>query len=462
MLKTLMLRKKIDDKTKELEALRAKDADFEKREAEIAGSIDEATTEEEKEAVDSAIEEFGKEREDHDAAKEKLEGEIADLERQLSEVEKTAPAAPVAENKAPEAPAERKVQVTMDTRTKFFDMNIQERDAFFERDDVKHFMGEVRTCIKEKRALTNVGLTIPEVMLPLLKQVTEETSKLIGRVGLRRVGGKARQTIMGTIPEAVWTEMCANLNELDLGFNQTEVDGYKVGGFFAVCNAVLEDNDVNLASELINALGKSIGKALDKAIIYGTGTKMPLGIVTRLAQTAAPADYSAVDRPWVDLNATNVITGTGATGLALFQEIVGNTGAIINDYFENGLTWIMNQKTHTRLLVQSMDKNLNAAIVAGFTGYNTMPVVGGDIVELPFVPDNNIVFGYLDAYLLAERAGTELAQSEHYRFIEDQTVFKGTARYDGKPVIAEAFAVMTINNVAPTTSVEFPPDTANT
>ena len=45
MLKTLMLRKELDDKKKMLEALRAKDADFEKREAELEASIAEAETE---------------------------------------------------------------------------------------------------------------------------------------------------------------------------------------------------------------------------------------------------------------------------------------------------------------------------------------------------------------------------------------------------------------------------------
>ena len=91
-----------------------------------------------------------------------------------------------------------------------------------------------------------------------------------------------------------------------------------------------------------------------------------------------------------------------------------------------------------------------------------MPVIGGDIVELPFIPDNNIAFGYMDMYLLAERAGTKLGQSEHYRFTEDQTVFKGTARYDGEPVIADAFGLMSITTSAPATTVEFPTDTANT
>ena len=55
-----------------------------------------------------------------------------------------------------------------------------------------------------------------------------------------------------------------------------------------MCNAILEDNDVNLAQEFINSIGIAIAKALDKAIVYGKGVKMPMGIVTRLAQTEKP------------------------------------------------------------------------------------------------------------------------------------------------------------------------------
>lgn len=452
-LKALVLRKRINDKKAALEALRAKDAEFEKRELELEASIEEATTEEEKSVVESEVVAFDAEKSQHEKEKADLEREIGELENELgdAETEKT----PKATNST-----ERKDDMrTMNTRTKFFGMTMQERDAFFARQEVKDFLAEVRSCIKEKRAISNVGLTIPEVALDLLKQKVEQTSKLISRVTMRHIAGTGRQRIMGKIPEAVWTETCATLNELSLGFNDDEVDGFKVGGYFAVCNAILDDNDVNLMSEIINALGKSIGKAVDKAIVYGTGVKMPLGIVTRLAQAVKPDSYSATARDWKNLSASNIITGTGATGVSLFKEIAGNTGVIDNDYFDGGLCWMMNKKTHTTLTVQSMDKNLNAAIVAGIS--NSMPVVGGDIVELSFIPDGDIVFGYLDAYLLAERAGTTLGQSEHVRFLEDQTVFKGTARYDGHPSIAEAFGVMSITTSAPSTSVEFPQDAAN-
>lgn len=453
-LKVLMLRKKIDDKKKLLEALRAKDSEFQTREADLETSINEAQTDEEKQTVEEAVAQFESDKAAHDTAKADLEREVGELEGQLADEEKKQETTP-----APK-PEARKEQTNMVNRTKFFGMSVQERDAFFARDDVKNLLSQVRTCIKEQRALTNVGLTIPNVMLPMLREIVEANSKLLGYVFRRDVPGKARQNIMGTIPEAVWTEMCGKLNELDLGFNNTEVDGYKVGGFFAVCNAILEDSDISLATELLNCIGIAIAKASDKAVVYGKGTKMPLGFVTRLAQTAKPSDYPETEREWQDLHKSNIITITGKTGLALFQEIVKATKAIKNDYYKNGIVWLMNENTHTDLLVHSMDKNLNAAVVAGMN--DTMPVKGGKIIELPFMADGDIAFGYLGAYLWADRAGMKLGQSEHYRFVEDQTVFKGTMRADGKPVIAEAFGILNINGTAPTTTVTFPSDAANT
>ena len=453
-LKKLMLRKTIETKKAELAKLRELDAEFETREKELEASIEEVNTQEERDAVMGEIEKFETEKAEHDQKVTDLDKEVRDLEAELDELEKKdetpAPAA------APE-PEARKEEKHMETR-KFFGMNAQERDAFFAREDVKAFLESVRTNMKEKRAVNNTGLLIPEVVLPLLRQVTEENSKLIGKVNKQSVPGTARQTISGTIPEAVWTEMCGKLNELDMLFNGVEVDGYKVGGFIAICNATLEDSDIALATEIINTLGAALGYALDKAIVYGTGTKMPLGIVTRLAQSSKPADYPAECRAWVDYHSTH-LKKTNATGANLFKEIVKAKKLTNNKYSKNSLVYLMNENTKDDLTIESIGVNLNGAIVAGMQG--TMPITGGEIVELPFIPDGDIVLGHLDMYLLAERAGVQIGSSEHVRFIDDQTVFKGTARYDGLPVIAEAFAVINIANTDPTTSVNFAPDTAN-
>ena len=192
--------------------------------------------------------------------------------------------------------------------------------------------------------------------------------------------------------------------------------------------------------------------------LYGKGTKMPMGILTRLCQTADP-DNSKVNVPWVNLSDSNVLA-TDKTELPLFMDLVKFSGAAKGKYSRGAKFWAMNETTHTTLMANSLGVNAAAAISAGMN--NTMPVVGGTIEELSFMPDGVIVGGYGDLYLLVEREGGSVAQSEHARFVEDQTVFKGTARYDGAPVIAEGFVAIGINGAKPTAdAVTFAEDKAN-
>lgn len=460
-LKVLLLRKKLTDMQTSLADLERTAQGFETREAELAADIEAAQTDEERSVVEAAVESFEQERSQNTTAIEQLRTDIAEMENQIREAEETSRQARSGQGEHHE---ERKDDTTMnnaETRTRFFGMTAQQRDAFMARDDVKEFLQRVRELSHEKRSVTGAELLIPTVMLDLLRQNIGEYSKLISKVNLRSVPGKARQTVAGAIPEAVWTEMCAKLNELAVSFTAVEVDGYKVGGFIAICNAVLEDSDISLAQEIITSLGASIGYALDKAILYGTGTKMPMGIVTRLAQSVQPETYPATARAWADLHTSNIqtITTANSTGVKLFQSVLKAFGAAKGKYSRGVKFWAMNEATYNTLMAESMSINATGAVVAGMNG--TMPVVGGDVVLLDFIPDNNIIAGYGDLYLLAERAGTALAQSEHALFTEDQTVFKGTARYDGLPVIAEGFVAIGINAVAPTTSMSFATDSAN-
>lgn len=456
-LKALMLRKKIDDKKKLLDELREKSKAFQIRETKLEQAITEAQTDAEKAAVETEIDQFDSDKQDNQKQISDLEAEISGMEQELEHSEKKQETPPPAEPTGGEA---RKEPITMKTRTKFFGMNRQERDAFFAREEVKTFLERVRTMGKEKRAISGADLLIPTIVLDLIKENILHYSKLYQHVNVKNVPGKARQNVMGAIPEAAWTEMCASLNELNLSFTAVEVDGYKVGGYIAICNAVLEDSDIALASEIISAIGQAIGYALDKAILYGTGTKMPLGIVTRLTQATKPSDYSTTARAWENLTTSNVLAISGKTDAALFKELVIAAGNAKADYSHGELFWAMNEKTFTKLVANALTINAAGAIVTGQSG--TMPVIGGTIEKLSFIPDDVIVGGYGDLYLLAERAGTTIAQSEHVRFLEDQTVFKGTARYDGMPVIAEGFVAIGISDTKPTANaVTFVEDAAN-
>ena len=479
MLKAILLRKKITDAKSALEAIEGKD--LEAREAEIESAINEAQTPDEREAVESAIEAYEAEKRSDETKAAELKESIAAMEKELAEleakVETTAPEAdktddgetiavePTEDNttEAADTKNDRETQEVYTMEKRFSQMTQAEKRTFVENAEVKAFLERAKKAAIEKRAISGGALLIPEVMLPTLREEIYKTSKLAQFVLVRPVSGKARQTVAGTIPEAVWTEMCGSLNELTFGFNGVEVDGYKVGGFVPVCNALLADNDVDLMTQIIEGLGAAIGIALDKAILYGTGTKMPLGIVTRLAQTSEPADYPPTARTWVDLHTSNIKSIANTVhGVDFFKAIVSAFSNAKNRGYSKGVKfWAMNETTFAKVLGESV--SINAQGVVSGTPLEYMPVIGGAVVVLgdTVIADDMIVAGYGDTYLLAERQGTEIAYSEHAQFVEDNTVFKGTARYDGLPVIAEAFVEIAIDGTSPVTSATFAEDTAN-
>lgn len=471
MLKALLLKKQIDNAKRDLEALRAKSADFERREQELAAAIDEVETEEQRGEVDEMIGAFDAEKTEHESAVKELERSVEQLEADLAAEEaaqETEPAkeeTPAEEKKDEMRKDEKRMRKHMNARAMAFgDMTRAEISEMMERSEVKGWLGSVRGVLRhETRAINNVGLTIPEVFLGLLRENMLRYSKLYRHVTVSRVGGEGRVLITGEIPEAVWTECCANLNELSITFYEEAFGCWKLGGFFTVCNANLEDSDVDLTAEILSALGQSIGYTDDKTILYGTGSNMPLGIVPRLAQTSQPAGYPATARPWVDLHTSNVVTIANTyTGLALFQQLALAAGKAKGAYARGEKVWAMNETTYGKIVANAMSIDASGAIASGVNG--TMPVVGGVIEVLPesIIPTDNIIVGYLDLYRMVERAGERYASSEHFRFLSDQTVFKGTVRWDGKPVIAEAFLLIGIDGTTPTTSAAFAADGANT
>lgn len=462
-LKALLLRKKLEEMQARMAQLAQKTEELNTREAELASAMDEATTDEQLRSVEELVDTFTAEQRTHQEAVDALQREIDTTQEELRGLESKQPAP---KPNTPPVANERKDDAHMNKRQlrAFGSMNVEQRAAFIQREDIHSFVENFRARFMggQRRSVTGGDLLIPEVLLDLIRENILDYSKLLRRVRVVPVSGTARQPIMGTIPEAVWTEACGALNELQFSINEVEVDGYKVGGYVSVCNATLEDSDGVLLAAIIEGMGVAIGIALDKAILFGTGVKMPLGIATRLAQKSQPEDYPANARPWVDLSSSNIITvpSESATGKTLFQQLVLASGAAKGRYSRGEWFWAMNEATHTKVVAEAANVDGNGAIVSVTNG--TMPIVGGDLVVFSddVIPANTIIAGYGDLYLLAERAGTSVGYSDLPLYIQDRTVVKGTARYDGLPVIAEGFVAIGLGT-APTTSMSFAQDVAN-
>ena len=472
-LRQIMLSRKIEQKKNELAALREKDADFQTRETDLEKSIEEAQTEEEQTAVEEEIEKFETEKTEHDEAKAKLETEIGDLEAELEASEVDPPAPDQRTNKTEKkvrtnirmSKAEMKIRsLPMNVRA-FDSLPMETRESIIQREDVKTFLNQLRSMKGQSRAIQGGDLEIPIVFLELISENMYRYSKLLNRVRVRPVPGEARQTIAGTIPEAIWIEMCGAINELTFQFNQITTDGYKVAGFIPICNSLLEDttNNLDLASSIIEMLSESIAYAEDKAILYGKGSAshMPLGIVTRLAQSSAPAGYPANAPAWIDLSKTNIIKidGTSASGAQFWSQLTLAAGNTFTRYNRGSMFWAMNSKTYNSLKSKLITFTATGDIVANL--FDVLPVISRDVDVLEFIPDGDIIGGYGELYLWADRASIQIESDRSVQFIQDNTVFRGKARADGMPIIPGAFVAININNQEVTTVMDFAADTAN-
>ena len=472
-LKAIMLRSKIDKKRSELNALLEKDADFEAREAELEQAIEEAQTEEEQQTVSEQVEAFETEKTEHEESKARLNEEIMGLEDELSATEAEPPIDRTASSVKKPIRKERKgvEMITRDIRklpmnVRAFDsLPMETRESIVEREDVKAFLSKIRSMKGSTRAITGGDLEIPVVFLELISENMYRYSKLLNRVRVRSVPGQARQTIAGTVPEAIWTEMCGAINELSFVFNQVTLDGYKVAGYVPVCNSLLEDtvSNLDLASWIVEMISESIGLAEDKAILYGKGASshMPLGIVTRLAQNEQPSGYPANAPAWVDLHESNILSidGDSMTGAQFWSALTLAAGNTFTRYSRGNQFWAMNSRTYAKLKSKLITFTASGDIVANL--YGNLPIITGDVDVLEFIPDGDIIGGYGDLYVWADRADIRIDQSEHVQFIQDNTVFRGKARADGMPIIPGAFVAININNTDVTTAMDFAADTAN-
>ena len=273
-LKVLMLRKKIDDKKKALEALRAAD-DFEKREADLEKSIEEASTDEEKAAVDEEIEKLEAEKKEAEDKAGALEREINELEKELKEIEETGQKAEGRSEGKPMA-AERN---SMEYRTAFRDY-VQsgkiDRDIlqFEKRDDA------VSTS-------SDLGVLIPEtVMQEIIKGVSKVYGQLYSRVRKTNLKGGVKYPI-GSFAATFnrITETTTSDRQDPGGITGAVTFGYKIGEIRLARTLLQTVLEVPVfEQEFAKCVAEAYVKAMDIEIMSGTeANNQCVGILTEAA-----------------------------------------------------------------------------------------------------------------------------------------------------------------------------------
>ena len=274
-LKVLMLRKKIDDKKKALEVLRAA-ANFEQREADLEKSIEEAETDEEKAAVDEEIEKLEAEKKEAEEKVGAIEREIEGLEKELKDIEEAGQKAAEERKEVKPMAAERS---SMEYRTAFRDY-VQsgkvDRDIlqFEQRNDA------VSTS-------SDLGVLIPEtVMQEIIKGVSKVYGQLYSRVRKTNLKGGVKYPI-GSFAATFnrITETTKSDRQDPGGITGAVTFGYKIGEIRLARTLLQTVLEVPVfEQEFAKAVADAYVKAMDIEIMSGTeANNQCVGILTEAA-----------------------------------------------------------------------------------------------------------------------------------------------------------------------------------
>lgn len=416
MLKQLKLQAELKQRNAEIKELLEKDATFKTRSAELAEALEQAQSDEDFDLVNTGIEALDTEVTEAGIEEKKvnISTEIERIENELSDL------AGRVEGTKPEKRGEQIVGNVNRMQAR----ELLKTGEYHKRSEVIEFYDQ----LKQIRSITGAELTIPNIVINRIMDIVGDYTTMYPLVDKIRVSGTARILIDTDTDAATWIEQKGGLPTGDVGsIANVDFDGFKVGKVVLVDNAILQDSIINVDEYVTKKIARAIAKALDLAIVKGTGAvnKQPDGIIPKLKDTHK-----------VEVEADGVLLKNLAKKIALIDTGDDNVGTIIA---------AMNRKTYyNRLLEYSINVDSAGNVVGKLPNLSSPDLLGLRIVFNNNLDEDTILLGDFEQYTLVERENITIDNSTQVKFIEDQTAFRGKGRFDGKPVRPDAFVLVTI------------------
>lgn len=314
-LKTLMLRKNINDMKKTLDDLRSADESFLVRESDLEQSIAEVSTQEERDAVSEAIDAFDAEKKEHEGKKAELERQVADLEKELAELEAEQKETPQKEEVIEE---NREVKNTMEIRESKEYLHAWADMVRGSLRDGKADEAELRALLTENSEVTGEGIT----KLPLPTYVEGRIRTAWERNGLmdliRKTYAKGNLKIgyeIDATGAVKHSEGAPAIDEeiLTVGVKTLVASNYKK--FIRVSDELLDSEDYDFIDYVYDEIAYQIAKAVADDL---------------LAQIIASPATSSATEPAVPVVQSAPALDTVAQALGELSEEADNPVIVMN------------------------------------------------------------------------------------------------------------------------------------
>jgi len=195
-------------------------------------------------------------------------------------------------------------------------------------------------------------------------------------------------------------------------------NGFELMKVFSMSTAARSMSISAFERYLRTELVRTMVTAMQRAVVVGTGTGQPTGL----------------------LNA-GVITNTH-TGAASYETLLGAAARLKRGY-SMGAAWAMNNSTLYNGIMRVTDTTGRPMLNEAREGGADM-ILGRRIIVDDFIPDNTIIFGNFQYYGMNYPQDIVLEVSRDSAFRRGLIDYRALAVCDGKPIIPDAFVRLTL------------------
>lgn len=293
---------------------------------------------------------------------------------------------------------------------------VEYRDAY-----LKNLMGK-DISVEERNALTSAADVIPTELVNQIYGKLED-NPVYAELNVTRFPGYVQIPYAKTVNEASWTAMgTASTDSAD------EVDSISLS-MYKLIKTVEITADIQAASIpafqswLVDTLARKMIAAIVAAVLNGNGSGKPTGVIPGL---------TAVD--------------TSIT----YDTILAAMAAVPGQYHRDAV-FVMSSDTFFNKVMTLKDDQKRPLVIQGVAGVDRAPeyMLLGHRVLLESSTDtetaNNLLFGnFRDGYAFNIAKDVAIESDGSVEFRKGSVVYRAMALADGKPVIDDAFAVLSV------------------
>jgi HK97 family phage major capsid protein len=204
--------------------------------------------------------------------------------------------------------------------------------------------------------------------------------------------------------------------------NPVSFSGYELLKIFSLSVASKRMTVAAFERYITEELTDSIHAAINDAILNGTGTGQPTGLLSGIT--------------WDDKNSMETATFDGDDILTLMSKLARGYG--------NGAKFAMSSHTLFNRVYKTKTNNGDYIFTRDNQNDNIVRLFGYPIVIDDFIPDNTILFGNFKYYGVNIPEGIAVEVSRESGFTSGLIDYRAMAVADGKPLVNEAFVKLTI------------------